>query len=33
MVVGYLRRASLQTTDEVRAGDVTSNSDEADNRP
>ena len=33
MVVGDLRCTSLQTTDEVRAGDATSKSDEADNRP
>ena len=33
MVVGDLREFSLQITDEVRAGDATSKSDEADNRP
>ena len=33
MVVGDLREFLLQTTDEVRAGDATSKSDEADNRP
>ena len=33
MVVGDLRELSLQITDEVRAGDATSKSDEADNRP
>ena len=33
MVVVDLREFSLQTTDEVRAGDATSKRDEADNRP